>query len=215
MGIRSEPLTWNRLLATDETSHKITEQIHSALVRVNRVTQELEPELAESWSFSPDGRELTFKLRPGVSFSDGVPFTAEDVAFTFRALHHPEVASPLIDTVLVDGEPLVPDVLDPYTRFVSRFRVAPRSSSGSSTAFRCFPVTDWRNLSRRAFSSRSTGLARQKTGSWGSVPSSWSATCLDKGLFSVGTLITGSLWKETSFPTWMASSRKSCPTRAL
>ena len=125
MGIRSEPLTWNRLLATDETSHKITEQIHSALVRVNRVTQELEPELAESWSFSPDGRELTFKLRPGVSFSDGVPFTAEDVAFTFRALHHPEVASPLIDTVLVDGEPLVPDVLDPYTvRFTLPRRTA-------------------------------------------------------------------------------------------
>ena len=125
VGIRSEPLTWNRLLATDETSHKITEQIHSALVRVNRVTQELEPELAESWSFSPDGRELTFELRPGVSFSDGVPFTAEDVAFTFRALHHPEVASPLVDTALVDGEPLVPEVLDPYTvRFTLPRRTA-------------------------------------------------------------------------------------------
>jgi peptide/nickel transport system substrate-binding protein len=115
VGIRSEPQTWNRLLATDEVSHQITEQLHAALLRVNRLTQELEPELADSWSFSEDGRELTFKLRPDVRFSDGTPFTADDVAFTFRALHDPEVASPLIETAMVDGAPLVPEILDALT----------------------------------------------------------------------------------------------------
>ncbi len=125
VGIRSEPQTWNRLLATDEVSHQITERLHAALLRVNRVTQELEPELAESWSFSDDGRELTFKLRPNVRFSDGEPFTAEDVAFTFRALHDPKVASPLVETALVDGEPLVPEVIDPLTvRFKLPLRTA-------------------------------------------------------------------------------------------
>ena len=125
VGIRSEPQTWNRLLATDEVSHQITERLHAALLRVNRVTQELEPELAESWSFSEDGRELTFKLRPGVLFSDGEPFTAEDVAFTFRVIHGPQVASPFVELAVVEGQPLVPEVVDPLTvRFKLPLRTA-------------------------------------------------------------------------------------------
>jgi len=52
-------------------------------MRVNRQTQELEPELAQSWNISKDGRQITFRLRSGISFSDGTPFAAEDVAYTF------------------------------------------------------------------------------------------------------------------------------------
>ncbi|HLE21846.1 MAG TPA: ABC transporter substrate-binding protein, partial [Vicinamibacteria bacterium] len=125
VGIRTEPQTWNRLLATDAVSGEITEQIHAPLLRVNRSTQGVEPALAESWSFSEDGRELTVKLRPHVRFSDGTPFTSDDVAFTFQALHDPAVASPLVETAVVSGEPLIPEVLDPLT---VRFRLARRTA---------------------------------------------------------------------------------------
>lgn len=40
-------------------------------------------DLATSWSWSADGKSLTFKLRPGVKWQDGVPFTSADVKFTF------------------------------------------------------------------------------------------------------------------------------------
>jgi peptide/nickel transport system substrate-binding protein len=42
--------------------------------------------LAESYEFSPDFRRLTIKTRPGITWSDGVPFSAEDVAYTLTSL---------------------------------------------------------------------------------------------------------------------------------
>src|SRR2546429_2553104 len=42
------------------------------------------PDLAESWTTAADGLSWTFKLRSGVKWSDGQPFTADDVAFTFN-----------------------------------------------------------------------------------------------------------------------------------
>ncbi len=44
------------------------------------------PELADSWVWSEDGTELTFKLHPGVKWHDGKPFTANDVKCTFDLL---------------------------------------------------------------------------------------------------------------------------------
>ncbi len=115
VGTHAEPLTWNLLVSTDLVSQTIGEQIHAALVRINSQTQEVEPELAESWSFSEDGKALTFRLRPGVVFSDGHPMSAEDVRFTFKALHDPSVSSPLTETAKIDNEPLLPEVLDELT----------------------------------------------------------------------------------------------------
>jgi len=125
VGLPGEPHTWNRILATDQVTHTVTEQLHAGLVRINRLTQEVEPALAESWAFSGDGRWLTFKLRSGVRFSDGAPFTAEDVAFSFRALHDPKVASPLVETAMLDGVPLTAEVVEPL---VVRFRLPRRTA---------------------------------------------------------------------------------------
>lgn len=47
------------------------------------------PEQAESWQISKDGLQYTIKLRKGLKFSDGSPFTADDVAFTLTFLHDP------------------------------------------------------------------------------------------------------------------------------
>ncbi len=95
--LRSEPKTFDPLKVEDEASVTIRYLTGGVLVRMNRQTQALEPELAQSWKVSKDGRQITFKLRRGVSFSDGTPFSAEDVAYTVRQLMDPALHSPTGD----------------------------------------------------------------------------------------------------------------------
>ena len=69
----------------------------------NRVTQKVQPELAESWKISDSGRKLSVQLRKDVSFSDGTPFTAQDVIFTVQRLMDPALVSPTGDSFRSGG----------------------------------------------------------------------------------------------------------------
>ena len=84
--LRTDPKTFNPLLVEDESSSAIRYLTGGVLIRLNRYTQELEAELATKWKVSENGRRIDFELRPGVRFSDGTPFTCEDVAYTMRQL---------------------------------------------------------------------------------------------------------------------------------
>ncbi len=95
--LRAEPKTFDPLKVEDEPSMAIRYLTGGVLVRMNRQTQVLEPELAQSWKVSKDGTQITFKLRSGISFSDGTPFSAEDVAFTVQRLMDPNLHSPTGD----------------------------------------------------------------------------------------------------------------------
>src|SRR5437764_13578822 len=77
--LRSEPKTFDPLQVEDDASVAIRYLTGGVLVRLNRQTQGVEPVLATSWRFSKDSKQITFKLHSGVSFSDGTPFSSEDV----------------------------------------------------------------------------------------------------------------------------------------
>jgi len=96
--LRSDPKTFNPLLVEDEASETVRYLTGGVLIRVNRLTQELEPELATSWKISQHGRSISFQLRHDVAFSDGTPFNAEDVAYTMHALLDPALHSPTGDS---------------------------------------------------------------------------------------------------------------------
>jgi peptide/nickel transport system substrate-binding protein len=124
--IRSEPSTYNRYspaggrAATD----LVTLLTHAPLVRVNRATDQLEPWLAESWTTSADGLTHTLRLRDGVKFSDGHPFTSADVLFSFRVLYDPGFKSGLQPNLMVKGKPLAvraPDAHTVVVEFPERF----------------------------------------------------------------------------------------------
>jgi peptide/nickel transport system substrate-binding protein len=58
--------------------------VYEGLVKIDQATGEIAPLLAESWDVSDDGRTYTFTLREDVTFSNGEPFTAEDVKFSIE-----------------------------------------------------------------------------------------------------------------------------------
>jgi peptide/nickel transport system substrate-binding protein len=95
--LRAEPKTFDPLKVEDDASGAIRYLTGGVLVRVNRNTQELQPELAVSWKVSKDGRQISFRLRSGILFSDGTPFSAEDVAYTVQQLMDPALHSPTGD----------------------------------------------------------------------------------------------------------------------
>jgi peptide/nickel transport system substrate-binding protein len=95
--LRADPKTFDPLLVEDNNSETIRYLTGGVLIRVNRKTQQLDPELATSWNVDSQGRRITFHLRPNVKFSDGTPFSADDVAFTMKRLMDPETHSPAAD----------------------------------------------------------------------------------------------------------------------
>jgi peptide/nickel transport system substrate-binding protein len=77
------------LLATDSSSHAISSLIFNGLVKYDRDLN-IVGDLAESWDISKDGLVITFRLRKGVRWHDGRPFTADDVLFTYHLTIDPK-----------------------------------------------------------------------------------------------------------------------------
>ncbi|MEZ5290761.1 MAG: ABC transporter substrate-binding protein [Vicinamibacterales bacterium] len=145
--LRSEPRSFNRLVSRDYATEFVTLLTQARLVRVNRATQELEPWLAERWTSSPDGLVYTLVLREGLRWSDGEPFTAEDVAFTFAAIADPAVKSVLAGNLLIDDQPLTvatpdsrtvvvtfPKPFGPGLRLLDNFVILPKHRLGRAQA---------------------------------------------------------------------------------
>lgn len=147
--IVSDPQTIHPLLADDEDSINLVEQIYDLLVGIDLVTGGPAPcGLADSWEIAADGRTYTFHLNRDAVWHDGTPVTADDVQFSFDALANPEVGSSYQQTFLdateswrvvddhtfevVAKEPLFTFLYDLVTWIIPRH------------IWEAVPVADWR-----------------------------------------------------------------------
>lgn len=80
-------------LVDESAGGDITSLVFNGLLRYNP-NMELEPCLALKWKVSKDGKTITYNLRKGVKFHDGVEFTADDVVFTYKVYSDPTVNTP-------------------------------------------------------------------------------------------------------------------------
>ncbi len=112
--VPQHPKTFNFLSAVDEPTHIASFFLTgSRLVEFDHDKETYVPALAESWQVAPDGRTVEITLRDGLKFSDGHPLTADDVAFTLRALYDKRTASPVWgEAMLVGGKEIKCAVTD-------------------------------------------------------------------------------------------------------
>jgi peptide/nickel transport system substrate-binding protein len=115
VALRSEPKTLNPVVANDISSREVIGQMTADLIHINRYTQSSESAVAKSWKVSPDQRRYTLDLRHGLRFSDGVPFDADDVVFSFKVYLDAKVNAPQRDSLLVGETPVTVRKVDPYT----------------------------------------------------------------------------------------------------
>ncbi len=97
LAIKAEPKTLDPLQMSQESEYVYRYLTTGVLIRMNRMSQQFEPELAESWKAAPDGRRIEFRLRRNVQFSDGTSFDAQDVRYTLEKLLHSATVSPVAD----------------------------------------------------------------------------------------------------------------------
>ncbi len=109
------PRSFNPIVAKETSTTAITGLIFEGLTATDGVAQEVEPNLAEDWKVSEDGKTWTFYLRKDVEWFDGVSFTAEDVAFTFnRLVFNPEVPTSARDIFTVEGKTIEVKKIDTF-----------------------------------------------------------------------------------------------------
>ena len=127
---RNDIASANSFVTLDTES--LQHQIHVLFVTLVRADPDYSPVpyLARSWSFSEDGSAVTFELRDDLSWHDGTPVSARDVAFTFNRVRDPETGYP--NPAYFDAWEAV-EIIDEHT---VRFAVRPTA----------YPLYGWTRL---------------------------------------------------------------------
>jgi len=122
-GATSAPKTFNPLMANENSSTDVTNQLFTSLADFDLGRQVDIPVLARRWEIGADGRTWTFHLRHGARFSDGWPISASDVLFSFEVGADSTLHSSVHDLITIDGRPFDISAPDSYTVVVRTPRV--------------------------------------------------------------------------------------------
>ncbi|HLS27071.1 MAG TPA: ABC transporter substrate-binding protein, partial [Opitutales bacterium] len=122
----TEPKTFNPLVSEDSYSSQAIGQFLSSLVSYDLEEEKVMPRLAREWEISEDRKTFTLHLRRGIKWSDGHPFSADDVVFTFDAVFDERYPNRYQGQYTIGGEPMKYEKLDEHTvRFSTAVPHAP------------------------------------------------------------------------------------------
>jgi len=109
--------TWYRGWRGINDFHCYGRIVYETILRWPRDAKDpVQPGLAEAWEWSDDGTELTLHLRKGLKWSDGEPFTVDDIIFWWEDIENdPEITSSIHAEWIVNGEPMTLEKIDDTT----------------------------------------------------------------------------------------------------
>ena len=102
LGLKNEVDSFNPFLGYEGPSYEAWSLSYDFMVGYSMDDMSPVPALAKSWKASEDGLTWTFDIRDGVKWSDGVPFTAADVAYTLTRIINGETESGLYGSYLTN-----------------------------------------------------------------------------------------------------------------
>lgn len=143
-GVLGSPRFINPLLALSDSDRDVTAIVYSGLLKASS-DGTLVPDLAESFSISPDGLTYTFILKKGVTFHDGHAVTADDVFYTLQKIQDKNLQSPRKSSWSGVGV----KEIDPYTIQFSLLK--PYSSFIENTTVGILPKHIWENVTNEEF----------------------------------------------------------------
>lgn len=132
IALGSEPDDLNPLANTGHADYYDLIKVYSGLIKSDKSLQ-MVPDLAESWTVSPDSKTYTFNLKKGVKWHDGKDFSAEDVKFTYDILRAGEWTSVfpvsvdygnILNVSIIDPDTVIFTLKDGTVSFQERFSVA-------------------------------------------------------------------------------------------
>ncbi len=110
------PKSFNPITSSEQSTDQFTQYMFLGLTSIDPWTLEVMPSMAESWKSDESGLVWTVKLRKDVRWSDGVPFTADDVVFTFDTIYDPHVVTAAKSAITgPHGEKWKVEKIDDYT----------------------------------------------------------------------------------------------------
>jgi len=117
VAVKNDPKSWNGTIAAETSTGWVANRMHRGLLSYHPTGGGVVLDFAKSRELSEDNLVLTFRLREGIMWSDGVPITADDVLFTFNDLMLNEDVQCIARDALTlpDGTFPVCDKLDDYT----------------------------------------------------------------------------------------------------
>ncbi len=131
------------------TFQMINGTIYEGLTSIDKDLR-VQPGLAASWTVSADGKTVTFKLRPGMTFHDGSKVEAADVVSTINRVLSKEIASPLasrlaaLDTATApDATTVVLNLKEPSAPLlisIATIAIVPRSMEAEKEALQRMPI---------------------------------------------------------------------------
>jgi len=158
-----EPSGLISMIAGESASSAITSNIFNKLLKYNK-NLDLEGELAESWQISADQKTITFKLKPNLKWSDGMPLTSADVLWTWHAVIDEKTGSPYASDYQLVKKAETPDALTFSVTYEQAY--APALDSWAGLQILPKHLLEGQDLHTTAFARKPIGSNYYKLDSW-------------------------------------------------
>ncbi len=162
-GSIGEPSILIPMLAGDSASHEVAGLVFNGLVKYDTDLSVI-GDLADSWDISPDGLVITFHLKKGVKWTDGVEFTAEDIMFGYKTIIDEKTPTPYKEDYLQVKKAEMPDR---YTfRVIYEKPFAPALTTWGSLIVLPKHLLEGKDITKTEFTRNPIGLGPYKLLRW-------------------------------------------------